>query len=55
MICFNREQVPYKDFKTNKVIQGKFSERYFFEAYNITDSDHLFELYLGNHPKDSGI
>ena len=33
---FNKEQVPYKDFITNEVIQGKFSERYSFECYVLS-------------------
>ena len=35
---FNKEQVPSKDFITNEVIQGKFSERYSFECYDVTTS-----------------
>jgi hypothetical protein len=37
---FNKEQVPYKDFITNEVIQDRFSERYFFECYDITDPNY---------------
>lgn len=37
---FQNEQVPYKDFITNQVVEGRFSERFFFECYDITDSNH---------------
>jgi hypothetical protein len=40
---FNKELVPYKDFITNEIIQGKFSDRYFFECYDITDPNHPSE------------
>ena len=39
----NKEQVPYKDFITNEVIQGRFSERYYFERYDVTDPNHPSE------------
>ena len=51
---FNKEQVPYKDFITNEVIQGRFSERYFFECYDITDSNHPSEISTWERgPKDA--
>ena len=40
---FDRKQVPYKDFITNELIQGKFSDRYSFECYDIIDPDHPSE------------
>jgi hypothetical protein len=40
---FEEEQVPSKDFKTNQIIEGKFSQRYYFECYDITDPDHPSE------------
>jgi len=62
---FQKEQVPYKDFITNQVTEGRFSERYFFECYDITDSNcfyqnhyrqqicynELLKIYLGNNCK----
>jgi hypothetical protein len=51
---FQKEQVPYKDFITNEVIQGRFSERYSFECYDITDSDHPSEISIWERgPKDA--
>ena len=51
---FNKEQVPSKDFITNEVIQGKFSERYSFECYDITDSNHPSEISTWERgPKDA--
>jgi hypothetical protein len=51
---FNKEQVPYKDFITNEAIQGRFSERYFFECYDITDSIHPSEISIWERgPKDA--
>jgi hypothetical protein len=51
---FNKEQVPYKDFITNEVIQGRFSERYFFECYDITDQNHPSETSTWERgPKDA--
>jgi hypothetical protein len=51
---FNKEQVPYKDFITNEVIQGKFSERYSFECYDITDPNHPSEISIWERgPKDA--
>jgi hypothetical protein len=51
---FNKEQVPYKDFITNEVIQGRFSERYFFECYDITDPNHPSETSTWERgPKDA--
>src|SRR4051812_34911886 len=51
---FNKEQVPYKDFITNEVIQGRFSERYFFECYDITDPNHPSEISTWERgPKDA--
>jgi hypothetical protein len=41
---FERKQVPCKDFITNELIQGKFSDRYSFECYDIIDPDHPSEL-----------
>ena len=41
---FQKEQIRYKDFITNQVIEGRFSERYFFECYDITDSNHPSEI-----------
>jgi hypothetical protein len=41
---FEDEPVPSKDFKTNQIIEGKFSQRYYFECYDITDPDHPTEL-----------
>jgi hypothetical protein len=40
---FDRKQVPYKDFITNELIPGKFSDRYSFECYDIIDPDHPSE------------
>jgi hypothetical protein len=31
---FQKEQIPYKDFITNQLIEGRFSERYFFECHD---------------------
>jgi hypothetical protein len=51
---FQKEQVPYKDFITNQVTEGKFSERYFFECYDITDSNHPSEISTWERgPKDA--
>jgi hypothetical protein len=51
---FNKEQVPYKDFITNEAIQGRFSERYFFECYDITDPNHPSEISTWERgPKDA--
>ncbi len=51
---FNKEQVPYKDFITNEVIQGRFSERYFFECYDITDPNYPSEMSTWERgPKDA--
>jgi hypothetical protein len=51
---FDKAQVPYKDFITNEVIQGRFSERYSFECYDITDSDHPSEISTWERgPKDA--
>src|SRR6188472_3874773 len=51
---FQKEQVPYKDFITNQVIEGRFSERYFFECYDITDSNHPSEISVWERgPKDA--
>ena len=51
---FQKEQVPYKDFITNQVIEGRFSERYFFECYDITDSNHPSEISTWERgPKDA--
>jgi hypothetical protein len=51
---FEKEQVPYKDFITNQVIEGRFSERYFFECYDITDSNHPSEISIWERgPKDA--
>jgi hypothetical protein len=51
---FQKEQVPYKDFITNQVIEGRFSERYFFECYDITDSNHPSEISIWERgPKDA--
>jgi hypothetical protein len=51
---FNKEQVPYKDFITNQVIEGRFSERYSFECYDITDPNHPSETSTWERgPKDA--
>ena len=51
---FQKEQVSYKDFITNQVIEGRFSERYFFECYDITDSNHPSEKSTWERgPKDA--
>jgi hypothetical protein len=51
---FQKEQVPYKDFITSQVIEGRFSERYFFECYDITDSNHPSETSTWERgPKDA--
>jgi hypothetical protein len=51
---FNKEQVQYKDFITNEVIQGRFSERYFFECYDITDPNYPSETSTWERgPKDA--
>jgi hypothetical protein len=51
---FQNEQVPYKDFITNQVIEGRFSERYFFECYDITDPSHPSEISTWERgPKDA--
>jgi uncharacterized protein YfeS len=38
---FDKEQVPFKDFKTHQTVEGKFTDRYYFECYDITDPNHL--------------
>jgi hypothetical protein len=51
---FQKEQIPYKDFVTNQVIEGRFSERYFFECYDITDPNHPSEISTWERgPKDA--
>ena len=40
----SEEIVPYKDFKTKEIVEGKFSERYYFECYDITDPSLPSEL-----------
>ncbi|MGC2428108.1 MAG: hypothetical protein WA421_13810 [Nitrososphaeraceae archaeon] len=51
---FNKEQVPYKDFITNQVTEGRYSERYFFECYDITDQNHPSETSTWERgPKDA--
>jgi hypothetical protein len=51
---FQKEQIPYKDFITNQVIEGRFSERYFLECYDITDSIHPSEISIWERgPKDA--
>ena len=51
---FQKEQVPYKDFITNQMVEGRFSERYFFECYDITDSNHPSEISIWERgPKDA--
>jgi hypothetical protein len=51
---FQNEQVPYKDFITNQVTEGRFSERYFFECYDITDQNHPSETSTWERgPKDA--
>ena len=51
---FQKEQIPYKDFITNQVIEGRFSERYFFECYDITDSNHPSDISIWERgPKDA--
>jgi hypothetical protein len=51
---FQKEQIPYKDFITNQVVEGRFSERYFFECYDITDSSHPSEISRWERgPKDA--
>jgi hypothetical protein len=51
---FQKEQIPYKDFITNQLIEGRFSERYFFECYDITDSSHPSEISIWERgPKDA--
>jgi hypothetical protein len=51
---FQKEQVPYKDFITNQVVEGRFSERYFFECYDITDPNHPSEISIWERgPKDA--
>lgn len=41
---FRSEKVPAKDFKTGEPIQGKFTEQYFFDCYEITDPNRPSEL-----------
>jgi hypothetical protein len=36
----SEETIPYKDFKTKEIVEGKFSERYYFECHDITDPNH---------------
>jgi hypothetical protein len=43
-IQFDKEQVPFKDFKTYQTVEGKFTDRYYFECYDITDPIHPSEL-----------
>jgi hypothetical protein len=51
---FQKEQIPYKDFITNQVTEGRFSERYFFECYDITDPNHPSEISIWERgPKDA--
>ena len=51
---FQKEQIPYKDFITNQVVESIFSERYFFECYDITDSNHPFDISIWERgPKDA--
>jgi hypothetical protein len=51
---FQKERIPYKDFITNQVTEGRFSERYFFECYDITDSNHPSEISIWERgPKDA--
>jgi hypothetical protein len=51
---FQNEKVPYKDFITNQLIEGRFSERYFFECHDITDSNHPSEISTWERgPKDA--
>jgi hypothetical protein len=40
----SEELVQYKDFKTKETVEGKFSERYYFECYDITDPNRPSEL-----------
>jgi len=51
---FQKERIPYKDFITNQAVEGRFSERYFFECYDITDSNHPSEISTWERgPKDA--
>jgi hypothetical protein len=51
---FQKEQVPYKDFITNQVTEGRFSERYSFECYDITDPNHPSDISIWERgPKDA--
>ena len=44
----------YKDFITNQVTEGRYSERYFFECYDITDQNHPSETSTWERgPKDA--
>lgn len=43
---FDKEQVPFKDFKTHQTVEGKFTDRYYFECYDITDPNHPSELWI---------
>jgi hypothetical protein len=57
-LCFTgkprKEQVPYKDFTTGEVVPGRFSDRYYFDCYDITDADHPSELSIWERgPKDA--
>jgi hypothetical protein len=40
----SEEIIPYKDFKTKEIVEGKFSERYYFECHDITDPNRPSEL-----------
>lgn len=49
-----KEQVPYKDFTTGEIVPGRFSLRYYFETYDITDPDRPSELSIWERgPKDA--
>jgi len=41
---YSEEQVPYIDYNTNQIIEGKFSERTYFECHDITDPNYPSEL-----------
>jgi hypothetical protein len=48
-----KDQVQYKDFKTGEIVPGRFSVRYYFECYDITDPDHPELSIWERGPKDA--
>jgi len=51
---YSEEQVPYKGYNTNQIIEGKVSERSYFECYDIIDPNYLSELSIwGQGPSET--